>query len=141
MRLARRQLAVLACVAAALCALAGVALAAGSKYSGTTEQNRPVSFKKADGKVKNFNGGITMYCTQSGFQFNSAIPPKAMKLKDGKFHYKGRDKSDSTDIEINGKINGKNASGKIKMTDSTYYVGTGTFDTCSGAAKWTAKKG
>jgi phage tail sheath gpL-like len=134
----RRPLAVVTALAVVACT-AAVALAAGAKFTGTTEQNRPVSFKLADGKAKNFKGGINMFCSKSGIQFNTAIPPKAMKVKDKKFHYKGRDKSDSTNIEINGKINGKNASGKIKMSDSTYYS-SGT-DFCSGVAKWTAKKG
>ena len=120
---------------------AGTAVAAAPKYRGTTEQNRPVTFKRSDGKVKGFEAGINVYCVQSGTYFDAVIPPKAMKIgKKGKFHYKGRDKADGSNIEVNGKIQGKNASGKVFLSSPKYNSSSGTFDSCIGQAKWTAKK-
>jgi hypothetical protein len=138
----RRGLAVCAAIgtSAALLASPGIA-ASGGKFSGKSSQNRPVSFKLRGGKVRAFTGGVTMYCTQSGYQFNAAIPPKPMKVRGGKFSYKGRDKKDSVDIVIKGKIKGAKASGRLEMTDSTYFASSGTFDTCNGKSTWKAKKG
>jgi hypothetical protein len=121
--------------------LAGSAVAAAAKYKGKTEQNRPVTFKKGGGKVKGFEAGINVYCVQSGTYFDAVIPPKAMKIgKDGRFHYKGRDKADGSNIEIDGKIKGKKASGKVNLSSPKYNSSSGTFDSCIGQAKWTAKK-
>lgn len=128
-----------AALATALLATPGIA-ASGAKYSGKTSQKRPVTFKLRGGKVRGFVGGVTMYCTQSGYQFNAAIPPGPMKVRGGKFSYKGRDKNDSVDIVIKGTIDGGKAHGRLQMTDSTYFASSGTFDTCSGKAKWTAKR-
>jgi hypothetical protein len=115
--------------------------AAGGKYKGTTEQNRPVTFKVSKGKVKSFEGGINVFCIGDGIKFNAVIPPKAMKVKKGgKFSYKGRDKIDSANIEIKGKLKGKKASGKISMTYSQYDASTGYFQGCSGEAKFKAKR-
>ena len=111
-------------------------LAAGGKYKGKTEQNRPVTFKVSKGKVKSFEGGINVFCIGSGIEFNAVIPPKAMKLKKGgKFSYKGRDKIDSANIEIKGKVKGGKASGKISMTHTRYDGSTGMFQGCSGEAE------
>jgi len=77
----------------------------------------------------------------SAIEFNAAIPPKAMKVrKGGKFSYKGTDSVDRSNIEITGKIVGSKASGKVSMTHANYDSSTGTFSSCSGEAKWSAKR-
>jgi hypothetical protein len=64
-----------------------------------------------------------------------------MKLKaGGKFSYKGRDKIDSANIEIKGKVKGRKASGKIAMTYSQYDGSTRMFTGCSGEAKFKVKR-
>ena len=116
-------------------------LAAGGKYKGKTEQNRPVTFKVSKGKVKSFEGGINVFCIGSGIEFNAVTPPKAMKVKKGgKFSYKGRDKVDGSNIEIKGKVKGGKASGKISMTHTRYDASTRMFQGCSGEAKFKAKR-
>jgi hypothetical protein len=125
---------------AAIAALAVPATASAAKYSGTTKQSRPVTFKVRGGKVHAFQGGVNMFCSQSGIQFNAAIPPRPMKLRGGRFSYKGRDKSDSTNIVIKGKVSGARASGTVQQSDSTYFASSGTFDSCTGSAKWTARR-
>jgi hypothetical protein len=115
-------------------------LAGGTKFSGKTEQSRPVSFTLSSGKVKNFVAGVNVYCTNGGVEFNAAIPPGSMKVKSGKFSYKGRDKKDSANIEITGKVSGAKASGTVSMNYSKYNGSTGYFDPCGGSAKWSAKR-
>jgi hypothetical protein len=127
-------------VAVACTTLAAPAIAGAPKYSGTSDQNRPVGFKVKKGKVVNFEGGINMFCIGEGIEFNAVIPPGAMKITDRKFSYEGRDKTDSTNIELNGKLTRKGAKGKMSMTDSRYDAYNQTFSSCSGTAKWTAEK-
>jgi hypothetical protein len=128
-------------VVLSLALTAPIALAAGGKYKGKTEQNRPVTFKVSKGKVKSFEAGANVFCIGDGIKSNAVIPPKAMKLKKGgKFSYKGRDKIDSANIEIKGKVKGKQASGTISMTYSQYDASTGQFTGCSGKAKFKAKR-
>ena len=130
-----------AALALALTIPAVAPAATGGKYKGETEQERPVTFKVSKGKVKSFEGGINVFCIGSGIEFNAVIPPKAMKLKKGgKFSYEGRDKIDSTNIEIKGKVKGKKASGSISMTYSQYDASSGQFTGCSGKAKFKAKR-
>lgn len=128
---------------AALTVFAAVAVAAPPKkgsYKGKTEQNRSITFKVSGGKVKAFSGGVNMICGQSGLEINAVIPPKAMKLKGGRFSYKGRDKVDGNNIEISGRVNGGKASGKLRMTDSRYDAGSQSFDVCAGSAKWKTRR-
>ena len=134
------RLAALAALTVAL-TIPAAAFAAGGSYKGSSEQERPVTFKVSKGKVKSFEGGINVFCIGDGIKFNAVILPKAMKVKKGgKFSYKGRDKIDSANIEIKGKVKGKKASGKISMTYSQYDASTRLFTGCSGEAKWKAKR-
>lgn len=114
------------------------ALGASSSYKGKTSQNRVVTFKLAGGKVSAFSAGLTMMCVQSGLEFNAVIPPKALKVTGGRFAYKGRDKIDSTNIEISGRVTGRSVKGKVKMTDSRYNASNQTYDSCVGSATFTA---
>jgi hypothetical protein len=124
-----KRSAVAAIAAVALLAPAGSASAA--KYSGESEQSRPVDFKVKGGKVRGFVAGVNLFCIGRGIEFNAAIPPRPMKIKArGKFAYKGDDKQGQASIEITGKVKGKTASGKVSMTRSG----------CSGTAKWTARR-
>src|SRR3954465_761096 len=130
--------------AVALCATAAFASPAaaaggGTKFKGKNEQNRTLSYKVKGGKVRDFVGGVNMFCIGEGIEFNAVIPPGPMKITGGKFSYKGRDKSDSTNIELSGTIKGGKAKGKMSMTDSRYDAYNQTFTSCSGSAKWTAK--
>ncbi len=122
---------ILACVPAAL--------AAGSSYKGKTSQNRTITFKISGGKVKSFVGGVNMFCIGDGIEFNAAIPPKAMKIKGGRFAYKGRDKIDSVNLEIAGKVKGSKVTGKLVMTDSRYDAYRQEFHPCAGTSTFTAK--
>ena len=139
--MSRNRIAAVAALTLALTVPAVAPAATGGKYKGKTEQNRPVTFKVSKGKVKSFEAGINVFCIGDGLKFNAVIPPKAMKLKKGgKFSYKGRDKIDSANIEISGRVKGKKASGKISMTYSQYDASTGMFNGCSGEAKFKAKR-
>ncbi len=134
---------ILVLVLAALTVFAAVAVAAPPKkgsYSGKTSQNRAITFKVSGGNVKAFSGGVNMFCGQSGLQFDAAIPPRAMRLRNGRFSYKGRDKVDGNNIEISGRVNGGKASGKLRMTDSRYDAGSQSFDTCAGSSTWKTKR-
>jgi hypothetical protein len=115
-------------VAAATLALPAAASAA--KYSGKSEQSRPIDFKVRGGKVRGFVGGVNLFCIGRGLQFDAAIPPRPMKLKGRKFSYKGDDKQGTASLEISGKVNGANASGTVSMVRNG----------CSGTAKWTARR-
>ena len=130
-----------ALLCAVLLAVPASGLSAGAGFKGKTKQNRPVTFRVAQGKVKNFTAGVNVFCIGSGIEFNAAIPPKAMKIKrGGKFSYKGRDKADSANIEIRGTLTGSKATGKVSMTHSKYDASTGLFTGCSGEARWSARK-
>jgi hypothetical protein len=120
--------------------LVPAASASAASYKGKTNQNRPVTFKLSGGKVKSFTGGVNLFCVGSGIEFNAVIPPKPLKVKNGKFSYKGRDKIDSADIVIKGKISGSKASGSLSMQHTKYDSSTRLFQPCSGKAKWSAKK-
>ena len=139
--MSRNRLAATAVLTLALAIPAVAPAATGGKYKGKTEQNRPVTFKVSKGKVKSFEAGINVFCIGDGIKFNAVIPPKAMKLKKGgKFSYKGRDKLDSSNIEIKGKVRGGKASGTVSMTYSQYDASTRMFTGCSGVAKFKAKR-
>jgi hypothetical protein len=61
-----------------------------------------------------------------------------MRIAGGRFSYEGRDKIDSTNLEISGRISGGRATGRIEMTDSRFDAADQTFDTCIGSARFTA---
>ena len=125
--------------ACSLLLAAPAALAGGTSYKGKTDQNRTVTFKVSGGKVRSFVGGVNMFCVGDGIEFNAAIPPKAMKVKGGKFSYKGRDKIDSVNLEISGKVSAAKVTGKLSMTDSRYDAANQEFHPCSGKATFSAK--
>jgi len=105
-----------AVLGAALVAVAGAARS--GAYRGQSESNRPVTFNLRDGKVRNFNGGITLYCVFSGtFRFDAAIPPRAMRVRNGRFNYVGRDRIGQNPIEIHGRfVSRRKAKGTIEMS-------------------------
>jgi hypothetical protein len=115
-----RRLAVLGLIAViAAVGLASVAFGAkAGSYKGQSESNRPVVFNLRDGKVRNFNGGITMYCVFSRtFRFDAAIPPRAMAVNGGRFNYKGQDRTGQNRIEIHGRfVSRRKAKGTIEMS-------------------------
>ena len=131
-----RRILLLAALAAMLPA---AAFAATTKFSGKNEQNRPLNFKVRSGKVVDFVGGINLFCIGEGFQFNAAIPPRAMKVTNGRFRYKGDDKEGNATIEISGRIVGRRASGRLSMVKSHYSSSQGRVISCSGDTKWTAR--
>jgi hypothetical protein len=115
-----RRLAVMGLIAVVVAAaLAATAFAAkAGPYRGQSESNRPVVFNLRDGKVRNFNGGITLYCVFSRqFRFDAAIPPRAMRVNGGRFNYKGRDRTGQNKIEIHGRfVSRRKARGTIEMS-------------------------
>ena len=115
-----RRLAVIGLIAVvAVAALAATAFGAkAGPYRGQSESNRPVVFNLRDGKVRNFNGGITLYCVFSRqFRFDAAIPPHAMRVNGGRFNYKGRDRTGQNRIEIHGRfVSRRKARGTIEMS-------------------------
>jgi hypothetical protein len=134
----RRSLLLVSLVLATLAVPVAVA-ATGGSFKGKTAQNRTLSFTVKGGKVTKFSAGINMMCVQSGIELNAVIPPKALRVKHGRFSYEGRDATDGTNIEITGRLKGKRASGTVRMTDSRYNAASQTFDSCVGSARWTAK--
>ena len=118
---------------------AAPAVAATLKFRGKNENNRPLTFKVRSGKVVDFVGGINLFCIGEGIQFNAVIPPKAMRVRGGKFRYKGDDKEGNASIEIKGTITGKRAKGSYTMVKSHYSSSEGRVISCSGDTKWTAK--
>lgn len=104
-------------------------------YTGTTAQNRTMSFTVAGGQVTNFQAGVNTYCSTPGnsrFQIDAIanIPPMALGA-DGSFSYKGN--SDQGNPEIAGKITGASATGTVGMSrgDSNFSGGQLTFGSCS----------
>ena len=128
-------------LAAALAALIipTAAVAATKRFSGKNEQNRPLTFKLRDGKVVDFVGGINLFCIGEGIQFNSAIPPRAMRVRNGRFRYEGKDKQGNATIEISGRIIGSRANGRVSMVKSHYSSSQGRVISCSGDTKWSAR--
>lgn len=129
-----------ATLAAGTAVPATAAAPATGAFKGKTSQKRTISFTVKGGKVRAFSAGLTMMCVQSGLEFNAVIPPKALTISRGRFSYRGRDKTDGTNIEIKGTISGRSASGTIKMTDSRYVATDQSFDSCVGSARWTATR-
>ena len=112
--------------------------AAGARaFSGTTSQNRPVEFTVADGEVRDFNGGVNIFCTGQGFQQLAAVPPVAMPLTDGRFDYQGLDVNQLNTIEIHGEIDGDGATGTVRMVASRFVGGMVSF--CNGDGSFTAE--
>ena len=126
-----RRLAVLGLIAVvALTALTAVAFGAqAGSYRGQSESNRPVVFNLRSGKVRNFNGGITLYCVFSRqFRFDAAIPPHAMAVNGGRFNYKGKDRTGQNRIEIHGRfVSRRKAKGTIEMSAPPDCAGKVTF--------------
>ena len=118
---------VAAAFAATIVAVAGAAQA--GSYRGQTESNRPVVFNLRDGKVRNFNGGITLYCVFSGtFRFDAAIPPRPMAVRNGRFNYVGKDRTGQNRIEIHGRfVSRRKAKGTIEMGAPPDCAGEVTF--------------
>ena len=126
----------------ALCAALAAAPAAAAptlKFRGKNENNRPLAFKVRSGKVVDFVGGINLFCIGEGIQFNAVIPPKAIRIKGGKFKYVGDDKNEDS-IAIRGRIKGRKASGRISMVTTRYSATEQRVISCSGDTKWSAKR-
>jgi len=112
-------------------------------YSGTTAQNRTVTFTVAAGQVTNFQAGVNTFCSTPGnnrivIDSIANVPPMAIG-SDGSFSYKGT--SDQGNPEIAGKITGGSASGTVGMSrgDSNYSGGQFTFGSCSASGvTWSA---
>ena len=135
-----RRLPLLAALAAAAClAVAPAAAAPTLTFKGKNNQNRPLSFKLRSGKVVGFEGGVNLFCIGEGIQFNTAIPPRAMKVTNGRFKYEGKDKQGNSTIDITGRITGRRASGKLGMVSSHYSSSQGRVISCSGDTRWTAR--
>lgn len=135
-----RRLPLLAAVAATVTLVAAPAAAAPTlKFKGKNEQNRPLNFKLRSGKVVDFVGGVNLFCIGESIQFNSAIPPRAMRVANGRFKYEGKDKEGSATIEITGRINGRRANGKLGMVKSHYSSSQGRVISCSADTKWNAR--
>lgn len=112
-------------------------------YSGTTAQNRSVTFTVAGGQVTNFQAGVNTFCSTPGnsrivIDAIANVPPMAVG-PDGSFSYKGT--SDEGNPEIAGKITGASASGTVGMNrgDTNYSGGQLTFGSCSASGvTWSA---
>jgi len=111
-------------------------------YSGTTAQNRAVTFTVAGGQVTNFQAGVNTFCSTPGnsrivIDAIANIPPMALG-PDGSFSYKGS--SDQGNPEIAGKVTGAGATGTVGMNrgDTNFSGGQMTFGSCSGTAAWNA---
>ncbi len=112
-------------------------------YSGSTAQNRTITFTVAGGQVTNFQAGVNTFCSTPGnsrivIDAIANIPPMAIG-PDGSFSYKGT--SDQGNPEIAGKITGASATGAVGMNrgDSNYSGGQLTFGSCSASGvTWNA---
>ena len=136
-----RRLPLLAALVAALTlAVAPAAAAPTKRFSGKNDQNRPLNFKVRSGKVVDFVGGVNLFCIGEGIQFNAAIPPRAMRIRNGRFKYEGDDKEGNATIEITGRISGRRASGKLAMVKSHYSSSEGRVISCSADTKWNARQ-
>ena len=119
---------------------APVAVAATKRFAGKNEQNRPLSFKVRSGKVVDFVGVITTFCNGGGGPYyDEVIPPRAMKVTNGRFKYKGEHRDTLSSIEIAGRITGSTAKGRMSMDTHHLEQGEGRFYTCSADTKWSAK--
>jgi hypothetical protein len=134
----RRRSALAAAAIASACLLAvSVALAAlPGTYRGTSDDNRPVTFNLRDGKVRNFNGGITLYCFTYGepgrYVFDATIPPRALAVRNGRFDYEGKDRPGVSKIKIHGRfVSRRKAVGTLEMSSPPG---------CAGEAKFTATR-
>ena len=136
-----RRLSLLAAlVAACTLAVAPAAAAPTKRFSGKNDQNRPLNFKVRSGKVVDFVGGINLFCIGEGIQFNAVIPPRSMRVRGGKFKYKGDDKEGNGSIEITGRIIGRRARGTLTMVTTRYSSSEGRVISCSADTKWNARQ-
>ncbi|HEX8204655.1 MAG TPA: hypothetical protein VF587_01205 [Solirubrobacteraceae bacterium] len=136
-----RRISLLAALAAvSLLAVAPAAAAPTKRFSGKNDQNRPLNFKVRSGKVVDFVGGVNLFCIGEGIQFNAAIPPKAMRVRNGRFKYKGDDKEGNGSLEIAGRITGRRAKGTLAMVTSRYSSSEGRVISCSADTKWNARQ-
>jgi len=121
-----RRLAVVGLIAlVAAAALASVAFGAkAGPYKGkTVSAKMPVSFRLNGGKVRNFQGGISIYCpgnpvtgTFGTYRYDAVIPPRALAVKNSRFNYKGDDRTGVNDIEIHGRfVSARKAKGWIQF--------------------------
>ena len=120
-------------------AAAPAAAAPTLRFKGKNDQNRPLTFKLRSGKVVDFVGGVNLFCIGEGIQFNAAIPPRAMRVRNGRFRYKGEDKEGNSTLEITGRIDGRRARGTLNMVSSRYSSSEGRVISCSGDTKWNAR--
>ena len=112
-------------------------------YSGTTAQNRPVTFTVEGAQVTNFQAGVNTFCSTPGnsrvvIDAIANIPPMAIG-PDGSFSYKGT--PDQGNPEIAGRITGGRATGTVGMNrgDSNYSGGQLTFGACAASGvTWNA---
>jgi hypothetical protein len=125
-------------IVGALIALVGSAFAAqAGNYRGkTVSGKRPVTFKLSGGKVRNFVGGINLYCFNGvgqpgSFKFDAVVPPRAIAVRGSRFNYVGKDKPRTGKIEIHGRfVSRRKAKGWIQL-------GTGN---CSGKTDFWATR-
>lgn len=119
---------------------------AAGNYSGTTDQDRPVTFTVADGRVTNFEAGVNTWCSTMGnqrvnFDAIANVPPMAIG-PDGSFSYTG-DENDGN-VEIRGTVTGSTATGTVGMNrgDTNYSGGQMYFGSCSASdIPWSAAAG
>jgi hypothetical protein len=127
------------CLVALLALAAPSAAGGGKRYTGKTDRNQAVNFTVSGGKVKDFAATVFVVCGDGDNRFDAVIPPKALKIRGGKFSYKGRDRVDNNNIEISGRISGGKASGSVSLTDTNYSVIDEQIYACTaGKPKWTA---
>lgn len=99
------------------------------------------------GKVTNFNGSISLYCTRSGKQkfvtyAMVADDPDPTVGGDGRFAWEATKGYGFQKLKFDGRISGSTATGKLVVEDRSPLLGTGRieFDYCFAGQEWTLRR-
>ena len=114
---------------------ATAAYAAGGvkKFSGTTRQHQPISFRIAHGYLTHLQFNLTLTCP-SGHRVTYHNTFIKFRIKNSKFDWRFSNTSFSGQAEVSGTIGKKKATGKISISRSV----PGQSKICSGSTRYTA---
>ena len=123
----------LAVILLLLAATAAYAAGGVRKFSGTTGQHQPISFRVAHGYLTHLQFNLTLTCP-SGHRVTYHNTFIKFRVKHSKFDVRFSNTSFNGHAEVSGRIGKKKATGKIRISRSV----PGQSKICSGSTTYTA---